>query len=225
MLFLVDAIRGVTPADREVANILRRSQKMHRRANPGRRSSWWPTRPTAPTQRADSVEFYELGMGDPYPISAVHGTGTGDLLDELVASFPKQEEESRRRVRSRSPSWASPTWASPACSTAGGRRTGHRQPHPRHHAGCDRHQAGVDGLPVTLIDTAGIRRRGKIDRGVEKYSVVRSMRAIERGDVALLVIDATSGITAQDAHIAGFHPGSLEERGGGGEQMGRRDQR
>jgi GTP-binding protein len=61
-----------------------------------------------------------------------------------------------------------------------------------------------DGLPVTLIDTAGIRRRGRIEPGVEKYSVIRSMRAIERSDVALLLIDATSGISAQDAHIAGF---------------------
>ena len=71
-------------------------------------------------------------------------------------------------------------------------------------------------IPLTLIDTAGIRRRGKVIPGVEKYSVIRSMRAIERSDVALLLIDAVDGISAQDAHIAGIHPGGVEKHGGGG---------
>ena len=92
VLFLVDAISGVTPADREVAQILRRSQKTRGTDSPGRRFFWWSTRPTATALRERIPEFYELGMGEPYPISAVHGTETGDLLDDLVANLPAEEE-------------------------------------------------------------------------------------------------------------------------------------
>lgn len=203
VLFLVDAISGVTPADREVAQILRRNQKVVE------------GQPTPPillvANKADSSkqrewvnEFYELGLGDPYPISAVHGTGTGDLLDALVAAFPKQDEEAEED----SVKIAIVGKPNVGKSSLLNRLAGEERSIVSPIAGTTRDAVDthldVDGLAVTLIDTAGIRRRGRIDPGVEKFSVVRSMRAIERCDVALLMIDAVDNISAQDAHIAGF---------------------
>ncbi len=203
VLFLVDAISGVTPADREVAQILRRNQKVI------------DGQPTPPillvANKADSSkqrewvnEFYELGLGDPYPISAVHGTGTGDLLDALVAAFPKQDEEAEED----SVKIAIVGKPNVGKSSLLNRLAGEERSIVSPIAGTTRDAVDthldVDGLAVTLIDTAGIRRRGRIDPGVEKFSVVRSMRAIERCDVALLMIDAVDNISAQDAHIAGF---------------------
>jgi GTPase len=202
VLFLVDAISGVTPADREVAQILRRSQRMV------------DGKPMPPiflvvnksdnlTQRMGAPEFYELGMGDPNPISAVHGTGTGDLLDELVASFPEMEEEEDDSVKI-----AIVGKPNAGKSSLLNRLVGMERAIVSDIPGTTRDaidtRIDFDGVPVTLIDTAGIRRRGRVEPGVEKYSVIRAMRAIERADVALLMIDATSGITAQDAHIAGY---------------------
>ncbi len=203
VLFLVDAISGVTPADREVAQILRRSQRL-------REGAPWPpiylvvNKADSQSLRENTPEFYELGMGEPYAISAVHGTGTGDLLDDLVAAFPPQEEG----VEDDSVKIAIVGKPNVGKSSLLNRLVGEERAIVSPIAGTTRDaidtKIEVNGLPVTLIDTAGIRRRGKIEPGVEKYSVLRSMRAIERSDVALLMIDATTGITAQDAHIAGF---------------------
>ncbi len=143
-------------------------------------------------------------MGDPYPVSAVHGTGTGDLLDDLVGSFPPQEEE----VEDDSIKIAIAGKPNAGKSSLLNRLLGQERaivspiPGTTRDAVDTRMEYG--GLDVTLIDTAGIRRRGKVEPGVEKYSVIRSMRAIERSDVTLLMIDAVSGITAQDTHIAGY---------------------
>mgnify|MGYP001271713384 CR=1 FL=1 len=203
VLFLVDAASGVTPADKEVAQLLRRKQKMV------------DGKPTPPVllvmNKADSdryrnqaPEFYELGMGEPYPISAIHGTGTGDLLDVLVASFPKdleQEEDDSVKI-------ALVGKPNVGKSSLLNRLVGEERSIVSPIAGTTRDavdtRIDVDGIPVTLIDTAGIRRRGKVIPGVEKYSVLRSVRAIERADVALLMIDALEGISAQDTHIAGY---------------------
>lgn len=203
VLFLTDAAAGVTPADQEVANILRRSQKI---------VDGIPTPPVLlvvnksdnQTFRSGAAEFYELGIGDPHPISALHGTGTGDLLDVLVASFPPDlEEEEDTSVKI-----ALVGKPNVGKSSLLNRLVGEERAIVSPIAGTTRDAVDTkmefDGLPLTLIDTAGIRRRGKVEPGVEKYSVIRSMRAIERADVALLMIDATSGITAQDAHIAGY---------------------
>jgi GTP-binding protein len=175
VLFLVDAISGVTPADREVAQILRRNQTLVG-GKPAPPVFLVVNKSDNATQRMGAPEFYELGMGEPYPISAVHGTGTGDLLDELVASIGESEEEEDESVK------IAIVGKPNAVDT----------------------RFDFNDIPITLIDTAGIRRRGRVQPGVEKYSVIRAMRAIERADVALLMIDAVSGITAQDAHIAGF---------------------
>jgi GTP-binding protein len=156
------------------------------------------------TRRLQALQFYELGIGDPYPISAVHGTGTGDLLDDLVASFRvKGEETDDERVKI-----AIVGKPNVGKSSLLNRLVGEERvivsPIPGTTRDAIDTYLDYEGIPVTLIDTAGIRRRGRVEPGVEKYSVLRSMRAIERADVALLVIDAVEGLTAQDAHIAGY---------------------
>jgi GTP-binding protein len=203
VLFLVDASSGVTPADNEVAEILRRNQRMEG-GQPFPPVLLVVNKADNQTFRDGAAEFYELGMGEPYPISAVHGTGTGDLLDILVAAFPeedKEEEDDSVKI-------ALVGKPNVGKSSLLNRLVGEERSIVSPIAGTTRDAVDTkmefDGIPITLIDTAGIRRRGKIEPGVEKYSVLRSMRAIERADVALLMIDATSGLSAQDAHIAGF---------------------
>jgi len=147
-----------------------------------------------------------LGLGEPYPISALHGTGTGDLLDALVASFPadqETQEEDDQTVKI-----AIVGIPNVGKSSLLNRLVGEYRSIVSPIAGTTRDAVDTpitfEGTPIILIDTAGIRRRGKVERGVEQYSVLRSMRAIERCHVALLLIDATQPISAQDEHIAGF---------------------
>jgi GTPase len=203
ILFLVDAIAGVTPADREVAEILRRSQRVVD-------GKPWPpiflvvNKADSKQLRGDAADFYELAMGEPYPISAIHGTGTGDMLDALVASFPEQVEEEEDDSVKIALVGKPNAGKSSLLNKLVGEERSIVSPIPGTTRDAIDTLIDVEGLPVTLIDTAGIRRRGKVEPGVEKYSVLRSMRAIERCDVALLMIDATTGITAQDTHIAGY---------------------
>ena len=203
VLFLGDAISGVTPADREVALILRRRQKI-RDGRP------WPpiflvvNKSDSSTLRDGAPEFYELGMGEPYPISAVHGTQTGDLLDDLVANFSAEEAEEEDDSVKIAIVGKPNAGKSSLLNKLLGQERSIVSPIPGTTRDAIDTKMEFDGLPLTLIDTAGNRRGGKVDPGVEKFSVIRSMRAIERCDVALLMIDATTGITAQDAHIAGF---------------------
>jgi GTP-binding protein len=203
VLLITDGSAGVTPPDREVADILRRYQK----TQDGQR---WPpifvvvNKCENEKLRNAAAEFYELGLGDPYPVSAIHGTGTGDLLDALVAAFPEQAET----VEDDSVKIAIVGKPNAGKSSLLNKLVGKERAIVSPIAGTTRDAVDthidVNGLPVTLIDTAGIRRRGKIEQGVEKFSVLRSFKAIERADVALLIIDAEDGITAQDTHIAGF---------------------
>jgi GTP-binding protein len=203
VLFVVDADSGVTPADREVAQILRR----HQREMDGQ---FWPpvflvvNKADSSARRQQALQFYELGMGDPYPISSLHGTGTGDLLDALVASFriegQEAEDDSVKIAIVGKPN----VGKSSLLNRLVGEERAIVSPIPGTTRDAVDEQIMVGDIPVTLIDTAGIRRRGHIEPGVEKYSVLRSLRAIERADVSLLMVDATTGMTAQDAHIAGF---------------------
>jgi GTP-binding protein len=203
ILFLVDAIAGVTPADAEVAEMLRRNQKMVE-GNPFPPIFLVVNKSDSATLRSGAAEFYELGMGEPYPISAVHGTGTGDLLDDLVSALPKSSEE----PEDSSVKIAIVGKPNVGKSSLLNKLTGEERAIVSPIAGTTRDAVDTHlefgGIPVTLIDTAGIRRRGKVIPGVEKYSVIRSMRAIERADVALLMIDAVDNISAQDTHIAGY---------------------
>ena len=204
VLFVNDGESGVTEPDREVAEILRRSQK---KLSNGK---FFPpifvvvNKCESRERREQASEFYELGLGDPYAISAIHGTSTGDILDALVASFPEQKEEEEDD----SIKIALVGKPNAGKSSLLNKLVGEERVIVSPIAGTTRDSIDskieFGGLEITLIDTAGIRRRGKIEHGVEQYSVLRSFKSIERADVALLMIDATTGITAQDAHIAGF---------------------
>jgi GTPase len=204
VLFLTDGSVGVTPPDREVAEILRRYQKKTVNGQP------WPPIFVVANKceneklRKASTEFYELGLGDTYPISSLHGTGTGDLLDVLVAAFPPQEEVEEDDSVKIAIVGKPNAGKSSLLNRLVGKERAIVSPIPGTTRDAVDTVLDVDGMPVTLIDTAGIRRRGKIERGVEKYSVLRSFKAIERADVVLLIVDAMEGITAQDTHIAGF---------------------
>ena len=205
ILFVNDGDTGVTTPDLEVADILRRSQKKREDG------TFWPpifvvANKTESRQRRDeAAQFYELGLGEPYAVSAVHGTGTGDLLDALVAAFPEQaadeEDDSIKIAIVGKPN----AGKSSLLNKLVGEERAIVSPIPGTTRDATDTQIEFNGFPITLIDTAGIRKRGKIDHGgVEQFSVLRSFKVIERADVALLMIDATTGITAQDAHIAGF---------------------
>ena len=204
VLFVNDGEAGVTPPDLEVATILRRSQK---KLEDG---TFWPpifvvvNKCESKERRDNATQFYELGLGDPIAISAVHGTSTGDLLDMLVASFPEQAEEEEDESIKIALVGKPNAGKSSLLNKLVGEERAIVSPIPGTTRDATDTKIEVNGLEVTLIDTAGIRRRGKIEPGVEQFSVLRSFKAIERADVALLLIDATTGITSQDAHIAGF---------------------
>jgi len=204
ILFLTDAEAGVTAPDREVADILRRYQK---KLPDGK---FWPpiflvvNKGESEARRLNAGEFYELGLGEPYAVSALHGTGTGDLLDVLVESFPPQQEEEQEDAVKIAIVGKPNAGKSSLLNKLVGKERAIVSPIPGTTRDAVDMNIQYEGLDITLIDTAGIRRRGKIEPGVEKYSVLRSFKAIERADVALLMIDAVTGITAQDAHIAGF---------------------
>jgi GTP-binding protein len=196
VVFLVDAEAGLTASDQEVADILRRAEKpvivAANKADNDRR-------------RADAVEFYALGLGDPIAVSALHGHGTGDLMDAIVEALPLTEEEEEEDERVRVAIVGRPNVGK---SSLLNRLLGQERVIVSEVPGTTRDAIDMeiefDGERIVLIDTAGIRRRGKIAPGVEKYSVLRALKAINRADVCLLLVDAQDGVTAQDQHIAGY---------------------
>jgi GTP-binding protein len=153
----------------------------------------------------NALDFYSLGLGEPYPISAIHGTGTGDLLDAVIEHFPSANEEEEEDESIKVAIVGKPNAGK---SSLLNKMTGQQRSIVSNIPGTTRDaidsKMTFEGQEYTLIDTAGIRKRGSVTPGVEKYSVLRAMQAIERCDVAILVIDAVSGITAQDTHIAGY---------------------
>lgn len=196
IVFLVDSLTGISSADQEVADLLRRSRKpivLGANKAEGKRG----------TQNA--VELYELGLGDPIPFSAIHGTGTGELLDAVVdqlnESPPVEEEEPDLSI-------AIVGRPNVGKSSLLNRLLGKDRAIVSPIPGTTRDALDTElrwhGKRVRLIDTAGIRRRGRIEQGVEKFSVLRAVRAIERAEIAILVIDAVDGVTAQDTHVAGY---------------------
>jgi GTP-binding protein len=203
VLFITDAENGVTAADHEVAQILRQ----HQRQEDGQAKPpvlLVVNKCENEARRMAAMEFYELGLGEPYPISALHGTGTGDMLDALVGTFQTRGEE----LVDEAVKIAIVGKPNVGKSSLLNQILGEERAIVSHIAGTTRDaidtRLNYADIPVVLIDTAGIRRRGHIIPGVEQYSVLRALQAIERSDVVLLVLDALAGLTAQDAHIAGF---------------------
>jgi GTP-binding protein len=204
VIFMVDAAAGVTEADREVAEILRRHQHKDATGQAHPPVLIAVNKSENRERREAAMEFYELGMGDPYPLSALHGTETGELLDALVAALPGSpaaEEAERVKI-------AIVGRPNVGKSSLLNRLLGEERAIVSPVPGTTRDALDTlltyNDVALTLIDTAGIRRRGHIDPGVEKWSVLRALKAISRADVALLVVDATEPLAAQDAHIAGF---------------------
>ncbi|MFN8635471.1 MAG: ribosome biogenesis GTPase Der [Chloroflexota bacterium] len=196
IVFLVDSLSGISSADQDVADLLRRSKKpivLGANKAEGKKGA------------QNAVELYELGLGEPIPFSAIHGTGTGELLDAVVDHLPKNPpaEESDADL-----SVAIVGRPNVGKSSILNRLLGKERAIVSPIPGTTRDALDTEmrwqGRRVRLIDTAGIRRRGRIEQGVEKFSVLRAVRAIERAEVAILVLDATAGVTAQDTHVAGY---------------------
>ena len=196
IVFLVDVKEGITAADEEVAELLRRADKPVilgvNKADSIRRAQ-------------DAVEFYNLGLSDPIPVSAYHGTGTGDLLDAIVAEFPERVEAEEEEYAVKIAIVGRPNVGK---SSLVNKLLGVERVVVTDIPGTTRDTIDTVveymGNKILLIDTAGIRRAGRVERGIEKYSVLRALRAVERADVALLLVDATEGVTAQDTHVAGM---------------------
>ncbi|MCC6613864.1 MAG: ribosome biogenesis GTPase Der [Anaerolineae bacterium] len=199
IFMLVDARAGITAADEEIAEILRRTNKPVLVA---------ANKADSLARVDDAYEFYTLGLGQVFAVSAIHGLGVGDLLDglvEVLADFPYEEGEDEEDAHLRIAIVGRPNVGK---SSLTNRLIGEDRVIVSEIAGTTRDAIDSEirwhGERVTLIDTAGIRKRGKVSPGVEKYSVLRAMRALDRADVALLLIDATTGVTEQDQHIAGY---------------------
>lgn len=195
IVFCVDAREGLTPDDDAVAALLRRSGKPILVA---------ATKADNPRRRHDANELYRLGFDELMPLSALHGTGTGDLLDWIVQHLPATPETEPTDQ----PRFAIVGRPNVGKSSLLNSLVGEQRSIVSERPGTTRDAIDSEivhkGRAVTLVDTAGIRRRGRVEVGVEKYSVIRALRAIDRADVALLVLDAVEGPTAQDAHLAGY---------------------
>jgi GTP-binding protein len=200
VIMLVDATQGITAADEEVAEILRRSSKpVIIAANKADNEK----------RRFEALEFYGLGLGEQvYAMSALHGTGTGDLLDAVVDAFKIAPPDDLDLPDDESLKIAIVGRPNVGKSSLLNRLLGEERAIVSPIPGTTRDSIDThltwEGMPVTLIDTAGIRRRGSIEPGIEQFSVIRAFKALERADVALLMLDAVEGITAQDTHIAGM---------------------
>ena len=199
VLFVVDVTVGITEEDSRVAQILRRH---------GRPVILIANKVDDTNREAAAWELIRLGVGDPMMVSALHGRGTGDMLDSLVAALPEQvvDEPDDSVVEEKIFSVAIVGRPNVGKSTLFNRLIGEDRSVVHDMPGTTRDAVDTiveteDG-PIRFVDTAGMRRRAKIDEGTEYYSLVRALQAIDRSDVALLVIDATVGVTAQDQRLA-----------------------
>lgn len=195
ILFVVDAMNGVTDLDDHVAEILRKSRKpVLLVANKVDSNDWLYNVP----------EFYGLGLGDPYPVSAINGFGTGDLLDDVVKKLPPLDEDEEAQLED-IPKFAIVGRPNAGKSSIINAFISEERNIVTDIAGTTRDSIYTRynkfGFDFYLVDTAGIRKKAKVNEDIEYYSVVRSIRAIEASDVCILMIDATRGIEAQDVNI------------------------
>ena len=196
IIFVVDIRDGIIPSDREVADMLRQvSKPIVLAANKADNAKL----------ETEAVEFYELGLGEPLAISAYHGLGTAELLNRVTSLLPppspvEAEPEAMKVAIVGRPN----VGKSMLLNTIVGGERAIVDDAPGTTRDAIDTLLDFDGQSVLLIDTAGIRRRGRLGAGVERYSVIRALRAIDRADIVLLVIDATELLTAQDMHIAGY---------------------
>jgi GTP-binding protein len=196
VIFLVDVRDGIIPSDLEIANMLRRSSKpivlVANKADNAKLET-------------GAVEFYQLGLGEPLAISAYHGWGTAELLDKIIALLPAPPPTEAEPEAMKVAIVGRPNVGKSMLLNA---LLGEERAIVDDVPGTTRDAIDTlfdfDGQSVLLIDTAGIRRRGRLGIGVERYSVLRALRAINRADVVLLMLDATEMVTAQDTHIAGY---------------------
>ncbi|NLV74264.1 MAG: ribosome biogenesis GTPase Der [Chloroflexi bacterium] len=196
IVFVVDVTEGLIGTDFEIAELLRRTNKLIVLA---------VNKVDNPKRGLELAEFYQLGLGEPFPVSALRGQGVADLLDQVIEVLPKSgtadEDDQVLHI-------ALVGKTNVGKSSLLNRMIGEERVIVSDVPGTTRDAVDTHlryyGKDIVLIDTAGIRRRGSIARGIEKYSVLRAFRAIDRADLVLFVIDASAGITAQDAHIAGY---------------------
>jgi GTP-binding protein len=196
IIFLVNGRDGVTTQDEQVAKILYRTKKPVILA---------VNKIDNPDMRHLVFDFYQLGMGEPFPISGSHGLGLGDLLDEVAKNFPKDEGEEYPDDVIKFSLIGRPNVGKSSLVNS---FLGEERVIVSEIAGTTRDaidtQYEFDGQPYVIIDTAGMRKKGKVYETTEKYSVLRALRAIERSDVVLVVLNAEEGIQEQDKKIAGY---------------------
>ncbi len=203
IVLVTDAIGGLTAGDEEVAEVLRKAEcPVFLAVN----------KVDSERIRHDAMEFYALGLGDIYPISAFHGIGVADLLDDVVDTLREEIEEGKLELDEPAGEPERVEMAIVGRPNVGkssllNKLLGEERVIVSSVPGTTRDAVDTylewEGTPITLVDTAGIRRRGKVAPGVEYYSVLRALWAIQRADVALLMIDGYEGVRSQDTHIAG----------------------
>ncbi len=195
IIMLVDVVDSLTPADEDVAEVLRRADRpvlvaANKADNAAREQA--------------AYEFYALGLGEVFPVSALHGRGVGELLDAVIEALPPTDEQEEPDVLKIALVGRPNVGKSSLLNKLLGEERAIVSAIP----GTTRDALDTyltwEEKPVLLIDTAGIRRRGRIEKGIEKYSVLRSIKAITRADVVILLLDAKDLVTAQDAHVAGY---------------------
>jgi GTP-binding protein len=197
VLFLVDLKSGIMDADKQVADMLRRA---------GKKVVLVVNKVDVPTRENHELyEFYELGIGEPIPISAGQALGLGDMLDEIAAHFPREDSDEADDDRIRVAIVGKPNVGK---SSIINKILGEERLIVSDIPGTTRDAVDTfltrDGREYLFIDTAGIRRKNKIKENIEKYSIVRTLAAVERCDVCVLLVDAEEGITEQDTKIAGI---------------------
>lgn len=195
IVLVVDVENGITDADEKVAQILYRSKKPVVLA---------VNKVDNPERRADVYDFYSLGLGEPYPVSSVHGVGLGDMLDAVIKNFPdgagKEEDDSIRFSLIGRPNVGKSSLVNAIL--------GQHRVIVSDIAGTTRDaintQFKADGQKYTMVDTAGIKKKGKLYENTERYALMRSMKAIDDSDIVLVVLNAEEGIRDLDKHIAGY---------------------